>query len=508
MKTGDPEKTKAFLILPLLVCAALCAWGFVFKPLLQKRETEEAETAYEEEFLAEAEQLETVKKRETEAFGVVIQSQDMTGNVSLSGAQSELLKEYMNRYMESLAYLECLDFSDLFLRGGEALSESSIAFQIALRQMTEGADYSLLSYSYALICVDAQELEDGSVFVTAEETSTQVFAQTPDVESKRYAVVHTFTMKKKNGEWYLTQHEQADCLYLVLESEGVEEDDIPERYMEVVAGYMELIRERMLDRNQEAQVEVLLASAQEPDEQDTEAVKTEVQEPDEQYTEAVKTEVQEPDEETAETGAQEPDEELSEEEQEGEKTQKDVLAAEDTELIADHPYDRESALAYSYLYINKRNLDSFADYSDVGGNCQNYVSQCLYAGGIPMDTVGNDVWKWYDLILSNTGSSYGRSSSWTGVDEFVTYAENNTGFGLVAEVGAPYFTGEPGDVLQVGTEGDWRHAVLITDVVVDEDGSVIDYLINSNTSNLENYPASLYGYPEAILTKIIGWNEE
>ncbi len=381
--------------------------------------------------------------------------------------------------------------------------------------MTEGADYSLLSYSYALICVNAEELEDGSVFVTAEETSTQVFAQTPDVESKRYAVVHTFTMKKKNGEWYLTQHEQADCLYIVLESEGVEEEDIPERYLEVVDEYMELIRERTLDRNQEAQEEVLLASAQEtdasePDAKDTETSETEAQEADEEAWE----EAQEPDEEAWEE-AQEPDEKTSEEEREDEKTQQDVLAAEETEpaaqkteLTADHPYDRESALAYSYKYVDKRNLDSFADYSDAGGNCQNFVSQCLYAGGIPMDTVGNEVWKWYDLILSNTGSSYGRSSSWTGVDEFVAYAENNTGFGLVAEVGAPYFTGEAGDVLQVGTEGDWRHAVLIADVVCDEDGSVIDYLVNSNTSNLENYPASLYGYPEALLTKIIGWNEE
>ena len=125
-----------------------------------------------------------------------------------------------------------------------------------------------------------------------------------------------------------------------------------------------------------------------------------------------------------------------------------------------------------------------------------------------MDIVGDEIWKWYDARISNTNSAYGRSSSWTGVDEFVLYAQSNTGYGLAAEVDAPYFTGEAGDVLQFGTEGDWRHAVIITDVVCDENGTVIDYLVNSNTSNLENYPASLYGYPEVILTKIIGWNEE
>ncbi|MCD7751851.1 MAG: amidase domain-containing protein [Lachnospiraceae bacterium] len=378
--------------------------------------------------------LETGENREVDvAFAAVIQSQDQAENLFLTDAQISLLREYMNRYMESLAYLEYLDLSNLFSDGGETLSESSIMFQIALRRMTSDVDYSLLSYRYVLNCVGAVELEDGTILVTAEENSVQVFAQTPDVESKKYSVVHRFTMKMKNGEWYLTQHEQADSLYLVLKSEGVEEEDIPERYMEAVAEYTELIRERMPGQDETAQ---------------------------------------------------------------------------NTGLTADYLYDRESALAYSYAYIYTRNSDSYVDYSGLGGNCQNYVSQCLFTGGIPMDIVGDEIWKWYDARISNTNSVYGRSSSWTGVDEFVLYAQSNTGYGLVAEVDAPYFTGEAGDVLQFGTEGDWHHAVIITDVVCDENGTVIDYLVNSNTSNLENYPASLYGYPEVILTKIIGWNEE
>ncbi len=123
MKTGAPENTKAFLILALLLCAALCAWGFVFQPLLHERETEETETSYEDEFLDAVQQLEPTETREVEAFGVVIQSQNMTGDTSLTGEQTALLREYMDRYMESLAYLECLDFSDLFLRGGEVKRE-------------------------------------------------------------------------------------------------------------------------------------------------------------------------------------------------------------------------------------------------------------------------------------------------------------------------------------------------------------------------------------------------
>jgi len=48
--------------------------------------------------------------------------------------------------------------------------------------------------------------------------------------------------------------------------------------------------------------------------------------------------------------------------------------------------------------------------------------------------------------------------------------------------------------------------VIIRDVVTDEAGNPIDYLINSNTNDMSSYPASLYGYPVFSLTRVIGWN--
>ena len=58
---------------------------------------------------------------------------------------------------------------------------------------------------------------------------------------------------------------------------------------------------------------------------------------------------------------------------------------------ADEPYDRAAALTYAEAYAMTRNPD-WADFSYSGGNCQNFVSQCLLAGGIPMDTSGTAVW--------------------------------------------------------------------------------------------------------------------
>lgn len=172
---------------------------------------------------------------------------------------------------------------------------------------------------------------------------------------------------------------------------------------------------------------------------------------------------------------------------------------------AEQDYDWQAALAYADEYAMDRN-GAWTDYSSVGGNCQNYVSQCLLAGGIPMDISGSAVWKWYGSTPSNSARAEGRSTSWTGAGSFRTYAEDNTGFGLVAQVDAPYYSGRPGDLIQMGTEGVWRHVVIIRDLVTDGAGNTVDYLINSNTNDMRNFPASLYCYPIFSLTRIAGWN--
>ena len=176
------------------------------------------------------------------------------------------------------------------------------------------------------------------------------------------------------------------------------------------------------------------------------------------------------------------------------------------ELQAQYAYDRQAAAAYADRYVDERN-DAWPDYAGSGGNCQNFASQVLLAGGIPMDIYGDAVWKWYSDEVSNSPGAQGRSSSWTGVNQFVEYAAENTGYGLVAETEAPYFSGEPGDLLHMGIDGDWGHTMVIASAVTNGQGEVVDYLVDSNTGNLRNYPANLYGYPEIILTRIGGWNE-
>lgn len=179
-----------------------------------------------------------------------------------------------------------------------------------------------------------------------------------------------------------------------------------------------------------------------------------------------------------------------------------------------HPYQPDAAVNYAKAWVDPektlRNTAQFGIYDDVGGNCNNYISQCLNAGGIPMDIFGDEFtqWKWYSDELNLDETETGRSPAWAGVNEFYLYARENSGYGLSAVVDDNVYSGAVGDILQFGYDNQWLHSVIITQVVKDKDGNIIDYLINSNTTDRISYPASAYGYPQQRLIKILGWNDQ
>lgn len=194
--------------------------------------------------------------------------------------------------------------------------------------------------------------------------------------------------------------------------------------------------------------------------------------------------------------------------QEQKKIREDTAMTQTAEQReAAHKYDREAAAAYAVEWIGKRN-EEWSDFTARGGNCQNYVSQSLAAGGIPMDISGEAVWKWYFEGINDSAEAYGNSTSWINVEAFYQYASSNEGYGLVAIPDAPYNEGETGDIIRMGFPGVWNHAVIIAEVIRDDKGEVIDYLVHSNTSDLRFFPVSAYSIPCQSLIKIAGWNEE
>ena len=167
-------------------------------------------------------------------------------------------------------------------------------------------------------------------------------------------------------------------------------------------------------------------------------------------------------------------------------------------LTCDHPYDRAAAEQYMRQYDHQRNSRWYA-YDDVGGNCMNFGSQVLLAGGIPMDDAGGSKWFWRgqnDLDLS-----------WINVGRFYSYARENRGYGLVADTEANYYTGGVGDILILGPDGGHNHTTVISGIVRNELGETVDYLLCSNTTNYTDFPAGAYYYTSHRLIKIYGWND-
>ncbi len=158
-------------------------------------------------------------------------------------------------------------------------------------------------------------------------------------------------------------------------------------------------------------------------------------------------------------------------------------------MLVTKPYRRENALAYAKKFAFGQN-PAFASFAGIGGNCTNFVSQCIYAGGCEMNYT--PTFGWYFISLDD------RSPSWTGVEYFYNFIVENAGVGPFGRV-ANSDELEIGDVIQLGREGEGYYHTLL---VVGFDGE--DILIAAQTDNAYARPLSTYEYDFARYIKILG----
>ena len=172
-----------------------------------------------------------------------------------------------------------------------------------------------------------------------------------------------------------------------------------------------------------------------------------------------------------------------------------------TEITVVKEYDRDKAVEYAKQWYNKRNTE-YLEYDLYGGNCQNFASQCVHAGGMDMDIKGTYTtqWKFYGKDLNYGQSAAGRSYSWIGVDEFYSYSIYNKNSGLITQPDIDLKYAQKGDIIQVGAYGRWRHSLVVADVLKDENGNQTEIILASNTADRWNYPLSayIYTYPRLI----------
>lgn len=119
-------------------------------------------------------------------------------------------------------------------------------------------------------------------------------------------------------------------------------------------------------------------------------------------------------------------------------------------------YNRENAVAYAKKWAYRRNPDYF-DFSELGGDCTNFASQCLFAGAGVMNYT--PVYGWFYISTNN------RTPSWTGVNELYRFLVNNTGPGPQGRV-VSLSEIEAGDIIQLRfTYADrFDHSPVVVDV--------------------------------------------
>ena len=84
-------------------------------------------------------------------------------------------------------------------------------------------------------------------------------------------------------------------------------------------------------------------------------------------------------------------------------------------------YNRAAAVAYAHAWAYRRN-PRYYNYEELGGDCTNFASQCLYAGSGIMNFT--PTWGWYYLDADR------KAPAWTGVQylwNFLTRTRQSVG---------------------------------------------------------------------------------
>ncbi len=159
-------------------------------------------------------------------------------------------------------------------------------------------------------------------------------------------------------------------------------------------------------------------------------------------------------------------------------------------MLITKEYNRTRAREYAEKWAYSRN-PLFQNYAGIGGDCTNFVSQAVFAGGCIMNP--EPVFGWY------YSSDSDRAPAWTGVSFFYDFLTRNMGVGPFGREGTDAEM-EIGDAVQLFREGEgFYHTLLV--VGRDEEGGL---LVAAHTNDAFLRPLASYEYDEARFLKILG----
>lgn len=154
-------------------------------------------------------------------------------------------------------------------------------------------------------------------------------------------------------------------------------------------------------------------------------------------------------------------------------------------------YDRFEAIKYASIWWNKRN-PIYYNFDKLGGDCTNFVSQCLYAGGIEMDYTPSG---WFFKSLSS------RAPAWSGVDELYSFGiKNNRSKGVrFKQVDIKGL--ELGDIIQFRrNSSSYTHTLIITKITHLSPSGIF---VACHTNDAYNKKLSDFSFQEIRFLKVI-----
>lgn len=156
-------------------------------------------------------------------------------------------------------------------------------------------------------------------------------------------------------------------------------------------------------------------------------------------------------------------------------------------------YDRQKAIEYAQKWAFSRN-PKYYNFDAVGGDCTNFISQCIYAGCGIMNYTKD--FGWY-YINGNK-----KSPSWSGVEHLYRFLIKNKGVG-------PYGKEienegmQVGDIIQLSFDGqEFAHSLIIVDI--DNRFGLSGIKIASHTFDNYNKPITEYNFQKIRFIHIEG----
>lgn len=139
-------------------------------------------------------------------------------------------------------------------------------------------------------------------------------------------------------------------------------------------------------------------------------------------------------------------------------------------------YNRNLAVAYARKWALNRN-PKYYNYDNLGGDCTNFISQCLYAGIGEMNYRG---YGWYYKAANR------KSASWTGVEYLYDFLINNKYVGPRGEL-IDKEEIEIGDVIQLSFDGNiFGHSLIVSSAFKNEI-KICSHTIDSLDRLLDTY---------------------